>query len=156
MKAAFPGKLDLSVTGHLEAGESPEDGIREAEEELGVDFDAAAFVSVGTRLLADNNGEGRNRERVHLFFLADDRPIEAYNPPADEVVGLLEIEISAFVAALANPELAVDVAAVDAGTNEVRRRTFARDDLVEGSSGYWAVLGVMAGRFADGEQPIGI
>lgn len=155
-KAAFPGKLDLSVTGHLEAGESPEDGIREAEEELGVDFDPAAFVPVGTRLLADNNGEGRNRERVHLFFLADDRPIEAYNPPADEVAGLIEIGISGFVSALADPGLAIEVVAVAAGTDESTTQTFTRDDLVEGPSGYWAVLGVMAGRFADGEQPIGI
>jgi len=153
-KAAFPGKLDLSVTGHLEAGESPEDGIREAEEELGVDFDAAALIPVGTRLLADDNGEGSNRELVHVFFLLDDRPIEAYSPPADEVAGLVEIDIDAFLAALAAPHQTVDVAAVQAGS--MSKTTFSRGDLVEGASGYWTVLGVMAGRCADGERPIGV
>ncbi len=155
-KAAFPGKLDLSVTGHLEAGESPEDGIREAQEELGVALDAAALVPVGIRLLADDNGEGRNRERVNLFFLPDDRPIEDYRPPADEVAGLVDIGIGAFLAVLADPELTVEVPAFDAATGEVSSQSFARDDLVEGASGYWTVLGVMAGRFADGEQPIGL
>ncbi len=155
-KAAFPGKLDLSVTGHLEAGESPEDGIREAEEELGAAFDASALIPVGIRLLADDNGEGKNRERVHVFFLVDDRPIEAYDPPVDEVAGLVEIEIESFLAALADPGSSVDVAEAAAGSGTVGRVSFTRDDLVEGNAGYWVVLGVMAGRCADGERPIGI
>lgn len=155
-KAAFPGKLDLSVTGHLEAGESPSEGIREAEEELGVSFDAASLVPVGTRLLADDNGEGRNRERVNVFFLADERPIEAYDPPEEEVAGLVEIGIDDFLAALANPDLVVEVKAVAAGTERVTAQSFTRQDLVEGGSGYWVVLGAMAGRFADGEEPIAV
>lgn len=113
-------------------------------------------MPVGTRLLADDNGEGRNRELVNLFFLADDRPIETYDPPEDEVAGLVEIGIDDFLAALADPDLTVEVKAVAAGTGEVSAANFARGDLVEGGSGYWAVLGVMAGRFADGDQPIGI
>lgn len=155
-KMAFPGRLDLSVTGHLEAGESPTDGIREAEEELGVTLEASALVALGTRLLADDNGEGKNRERINLFFLADERPIEAYDPPVDEVAGLVEIEIDSFLAALLDPDLVVDVVAMTAGAKAAGRQTFSRNDLVEGTAGYWVVLAVMAGRFADGDEPIGI
>lgn len=155
-KAAFPGLLDLSVTGHLEAGESAVEGIREAEEELGVALDPAALIPLGTRLLADDNGEGRNRERVNVFFLLDDRPIVGYAPPAHEVSGLVEVDIDSFLAVLADPELSVEVTSVEAETGEPATRSFRRDDLVEGAAGYWVVLGVMAGRCADGEQPLGI
>ena len=71
-KAAFPGKLDLSATGHLEAGETPIDGLRELTEELGVTPRPDELVPVGSRLLADDQGEGKNRELVHLYLLADD------------------------------------------------------------------------------------
>lgn len=150
-KAAFPGKLDLSVTGHLGAGETPLDGVREAEEELGVTVDPDRLHYVGVRLLADDNGEGHNRERVHLFFLADDRPLADYDPPSDEVSDLVEVKAVDFLAALADGDLAVPCKRRNSGPGRLRRR-----DLIEGESEYWATLGVMAERFLTGRRPIAI
>ncbi len=160
-KAAFPGMLDLSVTGHLSAGETPLDGIREAEEELGVTLDPDDLVFVGIRLLADDNGEGRNRERVNLFFLADDRPIDAYAPPADEVAALIEVTVDDFLLALTDPDIEVpcqraEVDGAQPHSGSARVGHMRQDDLVEGSSGYWITLGVMAQRFIRGQKPIAI
>lgn len=155
-KANFPGLLDLSATGHLTAGESPADGIRELNEELGIDADPAALVPAGIRLLADDLGEGgQNRERVHVFFLADDRPMTDYRPPADEVSALVEIDVDEFVRLFAanNP---VCAATRWAGTNPPQAITVRAQNLVVPTDGYWIVLAVMAQRFANGELPVAV
>ena len=44
----YPGRLDLSVTGHVQAGESALDAMcREIVEELGIDVDRASLVPLG-------------------------------------------------------------------------------------------------------------
>jgi isopentenyldiphosphate isomerase len=150
-KAAFPGLLDLSATGHLEAGENPLDGLREFEEELGASLDADLLIPIGTRLLADNNGEGKNRERVHVFFVLDDRPLADYQPPPHEVAGLVEIAVTDFLAMLGDPALTVDVRSTRAESEAITRA-----DLVEGTNGYWTVLAVMAQRALAGERLLAI
>src|SRR4051794_32465242 len=48
--SAFPGLLDLTVAGHLVAGERPVEGAREAQEEMGLDLSPAQLVPLGVRL----------------------------------------------------------------------------------------------------------
>lgn len=150
-KAAFPGLLDLSATGHLEAGESPLDGLREFEEELGASLEADLLIPIGTRLLADDNGEGKNRERVHVFFVLDDRPLGDYRPPPHEVAGLVEVAVTDLLAILGDPALTVEARSTMAESEPV-----SRSDLVEGTNGYWTVLAVMAQRALAGETLLAI
>ncbi|MEL7159004.1 MAG: NUDIX domain-containing protein [Actinomycetota bacterium] len=155
-KAAFPGKLDLSATGHLAAGESPLDGLRELHEELGVDDVAAdALLAVGTRLLADDQGEARNRELVHLYFCADDRPLDRYRPDPAEVGALLEIDVDDLVAVIDDPDLRRPAAGWSGETGFVER-TVDRSQLVADAGQYWTVVAVMAQRFLDGVRPLAI
>ena len=155
-KSSFAGLLDLSVTGHLEAGETPLDGIRELREELGVDASIDQLVSVGVRLLADDLGEGHtNRERVHVYFMADDRPPSDYNPPAEEVSALVEIDTSDFVS-LFGPGLPTINATRHVVGQMPENVQIASDNLVVPTDGYWVVLAVMAQRFVQGDQPIAV
>ena len=156
-KAAFPLKLDLSVTGHLSAGESPLDGNREFEEELGVPLDPSGLIPVGVRLLADDNGEGRNRERVHLYFALDDRPLPSYRPPPHEVDGLVEISVQGLLEILASPRNEASALTTSSSSPSLERSTMViQADLVEGSDGYWTVLAVMAQRALNGETLLAI
>ncbi len=154
-KAAFPGKLDLSATGHLAAGETPAEGIRELHEELGVDLDPDQLVPVGTRLLADDGGEGQNRELVHLYFCADDRSLASYTPAPDEVSALVEVSAESLVALSADPELVVPALrwTPDTGSQPIELR---RSALVADAGQYWIVLAIMAVRFLRGEHPLAI
>jgi len=155
VKAAFPDKLDLSATGHLEAGESALDGIRELQEELGVEVELSALVPLGTRLLADNGGEGHNRELVHLYLLADDRPLDAYHPAADEVSGLVEIQATDLLGLVGGQQASAEVAewSPEAGH---QTHTIDRRALVDDTNGYWIVVAVMAERFLRGVAPLAI
>ena len=154
-KAAFPGKLDLSATGHLEAGEAPSDGIRELQEELGIYPNPSSLVSAGRRLLADDGGEGSNREVVHLFFLADDRPLADYAPDTAEVSGLVEVDVDRLLDLLADRAPSVSVTTWSPGA-EPEPSDMVRDDLVADTDGYWVVATVMVRRFLDGETLLAI
>ncbi|MEM9561774.1 MAG: NUDIX domain-containing protein [Actinomycetota bacterium] len=154
-KPTFPGLLDLSATGHLRAGEQPRDGVRELREELGVDVDPDRLHDVGVRLLADDTPEGRNRERVHLFFLADDRPLEAFVPGEREVHSVVEAGVTDLLALAGGepgPIPGIEFRPGD-GSLPVEIRA---GDLVDPIDGYWTVALVMAERFAAGHHPIGV
>ena len=154
-KPKFPGLLDLSATGHLQAGEGPSDGVRELREELGVDIDPEALHPLGVRLLADDTAEGRNRERVHLFFLSDDRPLEAYRPGPGEVESLVEAPVAGLLALAGGQPDPIEAIEWKPGSSP-RSVAIRGTDLVDPIDGYWTVALVMAERFAADQFPIGI
>lgn len=154
-KAAFPDKLDLSATGHLAAGELPAEGLRELHEELGIDVTVDDLVPVGTRLLADDQGEARNRELVHLYFCADDRPIDRYAPDEGEVSGLVEIGIDELVAVIDDADARRPATRWSPDTG-VEPFTMVRSALVADAGQYWTVVAVMAQRFLDGARPLAV
>lgn len=152
---SFPGRLDVSVTGHLSAGEKPLDGIRELREELGIDVDPTRLVSLGKRLLTDDAGEGRNREIAHVYLLVDDTPLTNFNLDPAEIGGLVELTIADLLAMLEDPMLLVQGHAINtSGTTEDVR--CSKSDLVPVVDGYWVVLATMALQHARGLRPLGI
>ena len=156
-KAAFPGLLDLSAAGHLTAGERPEDGIRELNEELGTDATLTDLVPIGVRLLADDDGEGRNRERVHLYFLSDDRPLDRFVPEPTEVESLVEVEALELLGLIGGGDRTSTIDAVEwRPGSPPAPTTISAADLIKPTDGYWTVLLVMADRFVRGDRPLAI
>ena len=152
---AFPALLDLSAAGHLSAGESPPDGVREIREEIGLDVDPSRLVSLGRRLLVDDGGEGHNREITHVFLLTDDTPLAVLRLDPAEVDGFLEMAVTDLGRLLADPAASVTVPEVDtAGT--MRETVCTMADLVPAIDSYWRVLAVMAERLVAGLEPLGI
>ncbi len=155
---SFPGRLDLTATGHLAAGEAPLDGVRELREEVGIDADPDALISLGVRLLVDDNGEGgRNRERAHVFLLADDRPLTDFAIDPAEVSGLVELTAAGLLSLLRDPDTVVPCVEIGAHPGSMPVATECRaTDLVPAIDGYWTVLAVMAQRFVAGDAPLAI
>jgi isopentenyldiphosphate isomerase len=78
-KSSWPGFLDASAAGHLLAGETIRDGLREAEEELGAVYDFAALTPLGVHRVVDRERSGTvNRELQHVFGIADERPLREW------------------------------------------------------------------------------
>lgn len=67
-KAQYGNLWDITVAGHLLAGETPEGGFREIREELGIDLDPAQAHYFG--LVPDEiiESPGADRELCHVFF----------------------------------------------------------------------------------------
>lgn len=96
-KAIFPNKLDKSAAGHLIAGETVAQGVREIEEELGihVPFDHLSFCGI---IPLENETESGliDREFCHVFTYRCDLPLEAYQMQPDEVSGLFYVSVNDF------------------------------------------------------------
>lgn len=96
-KDIFPSLLDISCAGHLQAGESAEDGVRELEEELGLSVDFKDLVYCGRvaqeYVLAEDLID---REFNHVFLYKCDLPLEDYRVQESEVSGLYWIDYREF------------------------------------------------------------
>jgi hypothetical protein len=79
-KSSWPGRLDATAAGHLVAGERVADGLREVQEELGVEYALEDLVALGVHRVDDEEVPGRhNREHQHVFGVRDERPLEAWS-----------------------------------------------------------------------------
>ena len=155
-RGSFAGMLDATAAGHLTAGEMPLDGLREAEEELGVLYTAEQVVPLGVRRSIDRFGDGKvNREHQHVFLVADPRPLAAFDAlQAEEVDGLVALRLEHFLALACRPEVAGPWPGTEwdgAAEREVRVR---REEVVP--QVYLAPLAIMAERLLEGRGPLAV
>ena len=94
-KDLYPGKIDVSAAGHLEAGESVEDGIRELEEELGLSVGFADLIPLGCRLGVTRDNGLLDCQICHVFLYESDKPLATYDYQRNEISALLKLPIEA-------------------------------------------------------------
>jgi len=101
-KDTNPSCYDITAAGHLAAGESVAQAVRELEEELGVAVPFEQLVPL-LRWQEEDEGEANgvpyiDREFSHVFGLVWDGPLAAMRLQADEVAGLYEAELTDMIA----------------------------------------------------------
>ncbi len=154
-KLAFGGLLDVSAAGHLGAGETPGDGVRELYEEIGVRVDPCELASLGIRLLVDDEGEGlMNKEYTHIFLLRDDRPLHDYRLAHGEVDAVFEGAAADLLALFDKQTSAIELKGSTASGDNTSQR-FTLKDFVPDFD-YWITLAVMSERFGLGISPVAI
>lgn len=89
-KDTWPGVLDVTVGGHLAAGETVEQAYREIEEEIGIVADPAKLHYLETRKACGQV----ERELQDTFLYRDDRPLGDYRPNPAELEGLVELSLA--------------------------------------------------------------
>ncbi|MBN8216488.1 MAG: NUDIX domain-containing protein [Spirochaetes bacterium] len=90
-KETFPDLLDATVGGHLRAGETWEDGLRETEEEIGIAVDPKRCRLVMRRPFEVRTGRIWDREWLEDYATRDDRPLAAYSFPDGEATALVRV-----------------------------------------------------------------
>lgn len=89
-KASSPNKWDISVAGHLSAGQTSEEAfLREAKEETGLDFTGSQskyLFSVETQSV-HQNGNYINNECQDVYLLKKDLDLTTFSFDPDEVSG---------------------------------------------------------------------
>ncbi len=89
-KKVFPGLWDISVAGHIGAGEIIEEAaIREVEEEIGFKIKSENLKKIGTRKHQVNHPNGIiDNEFHHVFITELTIPVEELTLQESEVAGL--------------------------------------------------------------------
>ncbi|MEK8128406.1 NUDIX domain-containing protein [Paenibacillus filicis] len=143
-KDTFPGLLDISCAGHLLAGESVEDGVRELQEELGVTAAFSELIPCGVVEEEDIIAEDCiDREFCHIHLLRSDRPLEQYVLQPDEVTGLYKLGLEEFRSLADGRFEALTIQGVRLDENGVLipyERTVSETDFVPHSSAYYRLV----------------
>lgn len=89
-----PDYIDITVGGHLKAGEDVLDGIREIEEETGFKVDNECLISLGMR---QNTFSAENRyyayEYQNVFLYDTEYELSDFKGDDKEVSGFVEVDI---------------------------------------------------------------
>jgi isopentenyldiphosphate isomerase len=88
-----PFKLDVTVGGHLRAGETIMDAVREIEEEVGLHAQFKDLDYLGTLKSERCYPDATDREFQEVYALACDQPLEHYHLDPDEVYLLYEVPL---------------------------------------------------------------
>lgn len=93
-KETWPGKLDVTVGGHLGTGEGPvEGGLREIEEELGLRAAPEELVPLGLRRSERTIPDGLDREFQDVFLLVRPLAPDDLRLREDEVAAVLRLRL---------------------------------------------------------------
>ena len=92
-KDTWPGRLDVTAAGHLAAGETTLDGLRELDEELGLTPDPGRLIPLGTRRIEQEISQGRDREFHEVFLLLDQSAPKDLRLQEEEVESIVRISL---------------------------------------------------------------
>ena len=95
-KKVFPGLWDISVAGHIGAGESIIDGAkREIFEEIGLELSENELIKIGTRTHEVSHKNGIQDNEFHHVFIAELKvSVEKLIMQKEEVAGLELFDLS--------------------------------------------------------------
>lgn len=158
----YPGLLDVSAAGHLEAGEPITAGIREVTEELGIEVNPAALYELGERVeVADQPNGQRNREYQSVFMLLNDASLDEYKPDSREVSSLLWLPITDGFRLLCSEVKSIRIAGRtferSTGSSwEPTELEITRQSFLPRIQRYYLTSLIMAQRLLSGQLPVAI
>lgn len=109
-KDTWPSVLDVTVGGHLAAGETIEQAFREIEEEIGIAANPLQLQFLETRKAYGTI----ERELQDVFLYRDDRPLGDYRPNPAELEGLVRIALTNAMAIFSGQATSVEATTLNA------------------------------------------
>lgn len=150
---AYPNFLDITAAGHYQAGETIEEGIREIEEELGIQVRFDALIPLGIRI-----GVGRYKNIIdhqfeHVFLLIHDQDIADYQYQKSEVAGLVALPVDAALELFAGERGELHARAVGFYEGDL---TLTLSDFITNIDRYTYRMLILAKRALNGEKYLAI
>lgn len=125
-KDTWPLRLDVTVGGHLSAGETVEEAYREIEEEIGIVANASRL-----RFLETRKAYGViERELQDVFLYRDDRPLAGYRPNPAELEGLVQVSLPDALAIFGKLASAVEATVLIANDLAIQPFTISAENLL--------------------------
>ena len=156
-KDTWPGRLDVTVGGHLRAGEGVEQALREVEEEVGIAAAPDQLRRLGTRICVNEAEPGVvDHELQEVFLLRDDRPLTAYRPHPAELAALIRVPLPALLAFLSGEAAAVAGEAITPGVAEANPVTLTTTDFIPTVDRYFYRVAIAVAAALRGERHVAV
>jgi isopentenyldiphosphate isomerase len=140
-KDTWPRALDVAVAGHYRAGEALEQGLREAEEEIGLALGPKDVVRIGLRRRADRRPGIQDNELQDIFVARTSRRLHELAPFEDEVEALIALPLKE-AAKLLSGEAAEakgrELRAANANERAPKAGIARAEELIPTDDGYYA------------------
>ncbi|WP_248735655.1 NUDIX hydrolase [Neobacillus rhizosphaerae] len=96
LKKDHPNLFDITAAGHLLANETVEDGIREIEEELGIEVAFTELIPLGIINYCVNHEKLIDKELAHTFLYKKNLAFDEFTLQKEEVSGIVKVKFADF------------------------------------------------------------
>ncbi|WP_432352940.1 NUDIX hydrolase [Sporosarcina sp. A2] len=96
MKKDYPNVLDITAAGHLLATESVQDGVREVQEETGIDIAFNDLYSLGIIPYSITKRDMKDNELAHVYVYRSEYEIKDFHLQSEEVAGISKVAFKDF------------------------------------------------------------
>jgi len=154
-KKLYPNTLDITAAGHILSGETPEEGIRELNEELGINVTIDKLTYLGIRCDVAQIGNVINREFCHTYLFENEMELDKYNLQLDELAGLVEIKIEDGLELFAGTKKSINACGYEVAENGQLKGiniAITTKDIIPRLDGLYTKIFIMAQRYFDGEK----
>ena len=152
-KDTWPDRFDATVGGHVRAGESLAETLREVDEEIGVAVQGLTLLPLGRRVCANEALEGIiDREIQDVFLLVDERSLTDYRPNPAELSALVRFPLAALIAFLAGEESSLQGESISAGAEASELVLVGVDDFIPTVDNYSLRIAIAAANVLRGDR----
>ncbi len=134
-KDTWPGYLDTTIGGHIRSGETLDETVREAEEEIGLAVGLADLTFIGRRFVEGGDGVAQDREIQSVYAVRCDQLLTEYRLHPEEVSAIVAIPLASALRLFAG-DLDSVTAQECPRDAEPFNVTLTRDDFVGSHPGY--------------------
>jgi RimJ/RimL family protein N-acetyltransferase/isopentenyldiphosphate isomerase len=154
-KDTWPGFLDATVAGHIRAGETLVEALRESDEEVGIQVALGDVIRAGARYSVNEEVPGRiDHEIQDLLLLRRDRALDEYRPNPDEVDAIVRLRLDDAIALLAGEMQRASGRMMRADDTAIAPFAVEAGQFIPSVDRYFLRVAVAARRSLAGEQPI--
>lgn len=156
-KDTQPLKLDATVGGHLRAGETVEDTLREVQEEIGRHVTLSELMPIGIRLGVNEEVPGIiDREIQNVFLWRVDESLSTFAPNPDELESLVQFPLQDVLAIFGDGIVAADALELKAGSAILTPKLVTRSEFAAGIDRYPYRVAIAASNALRGDRYVAI
>ncbi|WP_339172766.1 NUDIX domain-containing protein [Solibacillus sp. FSL R5-0691] len=108
-KKDYPNQFDITAAGHLLASETVEDGVRELEEEVGINVRFSQLISLGVIPYSIDNEKIKDYEFANVFIYELRGGIEQFTLQREELDGIYSVDLNQFILLATNKIKKIEV-----------------------------------------------
>jgi hypothetical protein len=147
-----PNKLDVIVAGHYENLETIKDGLREAREEIGKDYNFEDLIYLGRKLNVGVAIDGTIRNTVNnIFLVKDNSSIKSYKLEKAEVYAAFSIRLEELLKVLSQDNYSFEVNGLKNDGTDITYKV-TKDSFPPNWDNYHLKMAMLINRFFKGEK----